>query len=171
MEEIWKDIIWYEWLYQVSNLWNIRSFKNNRRWLSKSPKLLSLYIWSHWYYLVSLWTPFKVLVHRLVAEIWLSNSENKRTVNHKDWNKLNNHVDNLERATDGENNLHAYKTLWRKPFQKSVGQYTLDGILIRVWDNLTHASQSIWVKKQNIISCCRNYRWRITSWWYKRQYL
>jgi hypothetical protein len=53
------------------------------------------------------------LVHRLVATAHIPNPEGKRTVNHKDGDKHNNCVDNLEWATDSENNLHAFKELGR----------------------------------------------------------
>ena len=50
----------------------------------------------------------KIPLHRLVATHFIPNTGNKRTVNHKDGNKLNNNVTNLEWATDSENIQHAY---------------------------------------------------------------
>jgi len=50
-----------------------------------------------------------ITIHRLIALHFIPNPENKKTVNHKDGNKLNNSIENLEWATQGEQISHAYK--------------------------------------------------------------
>ena len=63
-------------------------------------------------------------VHRLVAETWIDNPENIKTVNHKDGDKSNNAVSNLEWMTASENTKHAF----RNGFVKTCHQVEIDGI-------------------------------------------
>lgn len=91
MEEIWKDIEGYEGLYQISNLGRVKSLKTN--------KILK-YCISKTGYAYSSLTKNKIIkqksVHRLVAKAFISNPDNLEEINHKDENKLNNNVNNLE---------------------------------------------------------------------------
>ena len=57
-------------------------------------------------------------VHRMVAETFIENPDNKKTVNHLDGNKMNNCVSNLEWATSSENNYHSYKVGLKIPYDR-----------------------------------------------------
>lgn len=113
MEEIWKDIKGYEGLYQVSNLGRVRSFFNSRTHkLTDTPVLRTPGNLRAGYLNLILCKNGKrktVMIHRVVAETFIPNPDNKRTVNHIDGNKTNNRVDNLEWNTDSENQLHAHR--------------------------------------------------------------
>lgn len=107
-EEVWKDIEGYEGLYQVSTLGRVKSLARER--VSKDKILKSSGVR---YKLVCLYKSGivkYVKVHRLVANAFISNPENKPQVNHKDGNKFNNSVSNLEWATSKENCIHAVQT-------------------------------------------------------------
>lgn len=104
--EIWKDIVGYEGLYQVSNLGRVKSLerkvKNKNGYRTVSDKILKQAKKTEGYLFVNLWKEGKQKImksHRLVAEAFLPNPENLPQVNHKDENPSNNNVSNLEFCT------------------------------------------------------------------------
>lgn len=101
MEEIWKDVVGYEDFYEVSNCGRIRN-KNNGY-------IMSQYVGNNGYLMLRLGKCDKAkkklcLVHRLVAEAFVSNPNNFLYVGHIDENRLNNYADNLKWCTALENN-------------------------------------------------------------------
>ena len=111
MEEIWKDIKGYEGLYQVSNLGRVRSIdRRDRLGRHFKGRVLSQCKQRGNYLYVQLQKNGKSKpskIHRLVAQAFIPNPENKATVNHKYCNKGNNVVENLEWCTNLENITHA----------------------------------------------------------------
>lgn len=104
MQEIWKDIPRYIGYYQASNLGKIKSIERNGT--KKGGRILKPVLAKNGYLVMTLRANgIKRVekVHRLIAETFLSNSNNLPQVNHKDENKENNYVDNLEWCTQKYN--------------------------------------------------------------------
>ena len=147
--EKWRDIPGYEGFYQVSDLGNIRSIRFN--------KIRNMKSWaSHGYRAVELCinnNRYTVGIHRLVALTFIPNPENKPEVNHKDRNKSNNNVENLEWVTQSENVAHAYRhgveprpTHQDQPFQKEI----LDIIENKKYFSIREASRQTGHKRDTI---------------------
>ena len=126
------------------------------------------------------WKIKMIDVHRLIAKAFIPNIDNKQTVNHKNGNKLDNRVDNLEWMTYKENTNHAINTLWIKIWFWDVSgsknwkarrtwQYSKEWNLIKVWDYAKQATSSVDICMSMITACCRGER--KTWWWYIRKYL
>lgn len=154
--EIWKDIDGYEGRYQVSNLGNIKSL----RYLGHNQERIMRLSQHHTGYLIVQLGkhPAKTfLVHTLVAKAFIPKEEGKRLVNHKDGNKKNNCVCNLEWVSHLENTKHAIITGLRNPhnvpkrygkdnlFSKAVLQYDPQGNFIKKWDCQSDVSRSFGV--------------------------
>ena len=148
MEE-WRDIPGYESFYQVSNLGNVRSIRFN--------KVRNMKSWdSHGYRAVELCinnNRYTVRVHQLVALAFIPNPENKPEVNHKDRNRSNNNVENLEWVTQSENVAHAYRngvkprpTYQNQPLQKEI----LDIIENKKYFSIREASRQTGHKRDTI---------------------
>lgn len=165
-EEIWKDVIGYEGLYQVSNLGRVKSLpkfhctsKNysSLGYYSKE-KILKPIIGVQGYLYVNLYKEkrhnFK-RIHQLVAQAFISNHENLPFVNHKDENVANNNVDNLEWCTNKYNlNYGTAQERRAKTHNKSILQFDLEGNFIKEFESITQASKELNIPRDYISSCC-----------------
>ncbi len=135
------------------------------------------------------WKQNAYSIHRLLALAFIPNPENKPQVNHIDWDKKNNNLENLEWVTISENHKHAY-AIWLKklaenhqfrtnpvlkwkywkdnPCSRPVSQLTKNGAWIRDWESMKYAGMGTGASKNSISACCR---WKAkTAWWFKWAY-
>ncbi len=169
MIEKWKDIQGYEGMYQVSNMGRVKSleritkFKNRDYTRIEQEKILTPAKHHKGYLKAQLRKNGKnkaFFIHRLVAQSFIPNPENKSTVNHKNGIKTDNRVENLEWMSNQENMKHAYDNNIRNNDKvseakwKKVAQYSLDGQLIKIYDSVKQAVEENKGFRQSGISSC-----------------
>ncbi len=184
MEEIWKDIPWWEWYYQASNLGKIKSLARKKWFIFWKEKILKNFIKRNWYAKVNLSISDidkSFYVHRLVAQTFITNIENSPCVNHINWIRNDNRIENLEWVTYSENTRHSFDILWNKSlFQtnhpskwkfwknhfnsKKVNQYDLDWNFIKTRNCWMDIQRELLINRSSIWKCCR---WeQETSYWF-----
>jgi len=152
--EIFKPAFGYEENYEVSNTGRVKSIKRiNPRGRVVNEKFLKLvedkseYILAH---LSKNGIARNVRVHRLVAQTFIPNLENKPQVNHIDENKSNNRLDNLEWCTAKENtNFGTHNTRMSKSKHKQIVSISSSG-LIRFFDSVESAYKTLNLKQTSV---------------------
>lgn len=160
MNEQWKPVNGYESFYEVSTHGRVKSVRrrvprSNGGETTVREKIFNGYVANTGYRVVNLSRNNSInqcCIHRLVAEHFIPNPENKKTVNHKDGNKLNNHVGNLEWCTYLENNVHAHDT-GLNGRSRPVNQLTLSGEFVQTFKSGALAARVLKINHSHICSC------------------
>lgn len=153
-KEIWKDIVGYENLYQVSNFGRVKSLarivSNGAGKRNIEERILKQRKWNKFYFQIKLSKNGKVkthYVHKLVAVAFLENACNFPVVNHIDGNGLNNFVENLEWCTQKYNVNHAWKNKLcegvRESAKKSKGRAPQKVVRLDLAGNVIETYSSI----------------------------
>ena len=145
--EHWKEIAGYEGLYEVSDLGRVKSLGNNK---SRKERILKPWKTHDGYLRVGLNKDGHrkpLLVHRLIADAFIPNTNNLETVNHKDEDKTNNTVSNLEWMSRADNiRYSANKSV--QMLDKSTGE------LLATFPSTNEAKRVTGIYKSGISECC-----------------
>lgn len=165
MIEVWKDIVGYEGLYQVSNLGRVKSCERLViHYLGK--RLVKEYILKQTnnnnYYTITLAknnTRKTGRVHKLVAMHFIENENNYLEVNHIDGHSLNNNASNLEWCSRSSNQLHAYRMGLQKPInEKPILMIDKNGEIVSKFKSIIDAEKQTGLCHSNIAKVCKGKR-------------
>lgn len=141
MNVLWKPVPGYEGIYEVSNTGDVRG-KNGIR----KPQLS----WDGYLFvkLCNNGKEKKFKIHRLVAMAFIPNPGNLKEINHKDENKLNNNVENLEWCDRFYNNHFGLRGMKagvgiKRAKQKRIGRYTRNGVYIDSFESAKEAGMKL----------------------------
>ena len=148
-KELWLPVTDYEGIYEVSNYGRIRRIGG---------EIMNGNINSYGYRVVKLSKNGRQKdkkVHRLVALAFIPTISGKDFVTHKDGDKLNNYVGNLEWVTRGENNRHAATILQVSTEARPVWQLSLSGEPQALYLNTTIAANMVQGNQMMVAACCK----------------
>lgn len=161
----WLKIKGIDYFYEINKLGQIRN---------KKGKILKPAINSGGYEVVTLRKNNKrkqFYIHRLVAETFIPNPNHYKEINHKNENKTDNRVNNLEWCNRKYNSIYGTKLERQRksnPLKKKIIQYSFNDEIIKVWESITLASKELSISRANIVQCLRDdkrktaggYKWR-----------
>lgn len=149
--EEWKYIEGFEGVYKISNKGRLKRIYVENRY----EKLVSLYTDRTGYIRCTISYKNKrkkISIHREVAKLFVPNPQNLETVNHKDFNRTNNDVNNLEWMTVSDNIKHSVDN--GRHFKKAVIQMDLDGKILKEWCSAYEVEKQLGYKSTTISRCC-----------------